>query len=265
MVVTSKDLWSLVKYRPYVDAAQLAAAIQDQVARQDLDFRSRLLIRDSLNALHQHWGSRRLEDWLAHSPVRDLLESIWREDLGEPGFFLEERIVTRTDPEDIRRMLRALGDPLDRPVCMIVGGSAALILPGLLTRATDDIDVVDEVPEPIRTNYPLLKELKDRYGLQIAHFQSRYLPTGWEKRLCSLEPMGKLQVYLVDGYDVVVSKLFSRREKDKNDLQMLISQLDKEILVRRLRDGTASLRQEEQLRKAAEHNWYILFGEPLPS
>jgi hypothetical protein len=266
MATTTEDLWRLVKGRPYVDAAQLAEAIQAAAGQGPLDFRTRLLIRDSLEALRRSWSPRRWDGWLAGSPVRDALQAIWHEDLGEPGFpSLEGRLVTPTDPEDIRRFFRDLSRHVARPVRLLVGGSAALILPGYLTRATDDIDVVNEVPAEVRSLHKVLQELRNRYGFHLAHFQSHYLPQGWEKRVHSLEPFGQLQVFLVDAGDVFISKLFSARSKDRDDLQALVSHLDKETLTRRVREATTSLRTEDKLRQAAENNWNVLFGEPLPS
>jgi hypothetical protein len=146
-----------------------------------------------------------------------------------------------------------------------IGGSAALIVAGKLSRATEDVDVVDEVPAEIRTRYDLLERLAARYGLHIAHFQSHYLPTGWADRVRSLGRLGQLEVYLVDEYDVFLSKLFSRREKDRDDLRLLAPLLDRQTVIARLRDTTGPLRSDECLRQAAADNWYILFGEPLPT
>ena len=266
MATRTKDLWGLVKGKPYVDSTELAEAIREQVGRAPLDFRTRLLIRDSMEALKSYWSEERLRNWLARCPERVALEAIWAEDLGKPGFpSLVERIMSKTDPEDIRRFLRDLSMQVHRPVRLLVGGSAALILPGQLSRVTDDIDVVDEIPAEVRSLHQLHQELKKRYGLHLAHFQSHYLPSAWERRLHSVAPFGNIQVYLVDPYDVVVSKLFSERPKDRDDLQMVVSQMDKEVLTERVRRDTAPLRADEKLRQAAEKNWYILFGESLPT
>jgi hypothetical protein len=66
-------------------------------------------------------------------------------------------------------------------------------------------------------------------------------------------------------YDVFLSKLFSIRRKDMDDLRLLLPQMDKDILTHRLKDTTASMLASEELRKRAEQNWNILYGEPLPS
>jgi hypothetical protein len=45
----------------------------------------------------------------------------------------------------------------------------------------------------------------------------------------------------------------------------VVPHLEKSILETRLRDTTAALRGETKLSDAAKENWYVLFGEPLPS
>jgi hypothetical protein len=169
-----------------------------------------------------------------------------------------------TEPKAVKQFLRELGTHLARPVDLRVGGAISLILAGYLARATEDIDVVDEVPAEVRAQRPLLDQLRQRFGLRLTHFQSHFLPTGWECRLHSLGPFGRLQVFLVDGYDMFLSKLFSQREKDLDDLRLMAPMLDREVLARRLQGTTAGLCREPALRQAAEKNWYVLHGEPLP-
>ena len=140
MPLLAKDLWSLVWGRPQVDPMELADAVQEEAGQAALDFRTRLLVRDSLNALQKHWGDERLGAWLSASPAREKLEAIWQEDLGDTGFAtLQDRIMEKTEPETIRQYLRELGTHLNHPARLLVGGAAALILPGRISRATDDI------------------------------------------------------------------------------------------------------------------------------
>jgi hypothetical protein len=266
MVVQAKDLWSLVLERHQVDPDDLAEAVQDQAGEDELDFRTRLLIRDSVVALQNYWGRKRLIAWLGRCPVRERIESVLREDLGEPGFpSLLRRVMETTRPERVREFFRELGMHLNRPLRLYVGGSIALILPGYLSRPTEDVDVVDEVPAELRSQRELLNQLEERFDLQLAHFQSHYLPMGWQERVHSLESFGLLQVYLVDVHDVFLSKLFSIRIKDRDDLRMLKPQLDKETLVRRLKETTSSMLAAPSLRQRAVDNWYILYGEALPT
>jgi hypothetical protein len=266
MVAATKGLWSLVWGNPQVDPADLASAVAAEAGNEPFDFRTRLLIQDSLRALEEYWGAGRFDQWLDKCSGREKLHEILLEDLGEPGFpSLKERLMDKTDPEVVRQLFRELGAHLHRSTRLAVGGSIALILPGQLARATEDIDVVNEVPDEIRSQHKLLDDLRKRFGLKLTHFQSHYLPSGWEKRLHGLEPFGQLQVYLVDAIDVFLSKLFSKRTKDLDDLRALAPQLDKETIVQRLRETSEALMADDSLRQCAEKNWYIVYGEPLPS
>jgi hypothetical protein len=261
-----RDLWGLVLESQQVDPLDLAEAIQVQLENDQLDFRTRLLIRDSLEALGGHWGPNKLRKWLEASPHRHRLEAIGSESLGEPGFpSLRSRVMEITRRETVEEYLRELGSQVDRQLNIRIGGSVALIVAGYLSRRTEDIDVVDEVPAEIRSQHRLLNDLEKRYGLHLGHFQSHYLPAGWDARVHSLAPFGRLRVSLVDVYDVFLSKLFSARSKDLDDLRALKAQLDKAIVVRRLCDSSSALLKEAAFREKAEKNWYILFGESLPA
>lgn len=265
MTVLPHDLWTLTFGRPEIDPTDLAAAVESEAARDDLDFRTRLLIRDSLDALARRWGSDRVQHWLSRSPVQSRLLALWREDLGRAGFeTLEKRLMDKTQPETIRQLLRELGKLVSRPTRIDIGGSGALILLGNLSRSTDDVDVVDEVPAELRAQHDAIEHLASRYGLRVAHFQSHYLPAGWNERVKSLGRFGNLDVFLVDPLDIFVGKLFSAREKDLDDLRLLAPQLGKSEITDRLREAGRSLTSDAKLADSARKNWYILFGEELP-
>ena len=266
MVRANNDLWSLALDRRYVDPEELAEAIQAEAGQEQLDFRTRVLIRDGIHALTANWEKNRLNSWLSNCPNRQRIEAILREDLGRPGFpSLRTRVVELTKPEVIERYFRDLSSHLRQPLRVVVGGSVALILTNYLSRRTEDIDIVDEVPAEIRNQHLVLEQLKKMHKLHLGHFQSHYLPSGWELRIHSHDSFGPLQVFLVDVYDVFLSKLFSIREKDKGDLLEIAPQLDKETLIRRFRDTTASTLASPNLRERATKNWYVLFGEDLPT
>jgi hypothetical protein len=255
------ELWDLVWGKPSIDPDDLARAIERESARDDLDVRTRLLLRDGAQALTDYRGS---DSWLAAS-TRRRLAAIEAEALGPVKFpSIRERLMEHTKPETVEQMLRELGARVRGAVRLVIGGAASLILQGNLSRATEDIDVVDEVPAEIRADHALLDELRRRYGLALTHFQSRFLPRGWEQRSHTLGPFGRLQVAVVDMHDLFLGKLFSPRSKDLDDLRHLLPQADREVLVRRLREDCASFLAEPALRAHAERNWYILTGEPLP-
>jgi hypothetical protein len=156
---------------------------------------------------------------------------------------------------------------VQHPVHLAVGGAIAPILPGLLSRRTEDIDVVDELPSKLRSQHQLLATLAARYGLGLTHFQSHYWPQGWQQRLQSQEPFGHLHVDLVDAYDVYLSKLFSARIKNRDDLRMLAPSSTRNLLsaIRRFRSTCHDLLAAPDLREKAEQNRYIIYGESLPT
>lgn len=266
MVSRGKDLWSLVLGNPSVDPGDLAEAIRVRARDRVIDYRTRLLIRDSVNALRDYWGEETWAKWLDGNELRDDIEDICEEEFDKVGFpTLKDRLMEKTDPETIRQLFRDLSSHVCQPLRLPIGGSVALILFGYLSRATEDIDIVDEVPAALREQHKLLDEYRKRYGLLLTHFQSHYLPTGWEKRLHYFASFGLMQVYLVDVYDIFLGKLTSIRTKDLDDLRMLSPQLDKQILVERMKDTMTSSFADDELRKRAQHNWYVLYGEALPA
>jgi hypothetical protein len=259
------DLWTLVRQSSTVDPEDLFRAIELEACRSNHDFRTRLLLRDSFVALSARWGRdgaiARLST-IAASTIRAILA----ENLGDPGFpTLESRLMQRTEPETMLQFLRELGACAQQDARIYVGGSGALILTGLLRRGTDDLDAVDEVPISLRNQHELLDSLAARYGLRLTHFRSHFLPAGWEQRVRSLGKFGKLDVHLVDPADIFLSKLFSAREKDLDDLRVLAPALGRSNLEARLNSHCGTLLGESSLRANADRNWYIVFGDRLPA
>jgi len=260
------ELWQLVWGKPEIDPAALARAIEQELHEASPDFRTRLLIRDSTEALEGYWGSQRLGEWLDKSALRTKVQTIRLEDLGERGFpSLKEQLMDRTAPESVKEYLRELGTSINESVTLEIGGAIALILGGYLTRATTDINVINEVPAAIRSQQNLLNDLQKRYGLLLTHFQSHYLPTGWEQRLNYLGDFGSIKLYSVDVCDIFLGKLFSVRAKDLDDLRSLKPNIVKDHLVKQLLTTAQDFLKEPSLKKSAEKNWYILFGEHLPA
>ena len=127
----ANNLWSLALDRNQIDPTELASAIETQAVSGDLDFRTRLLIRDGMNALARHWGNSYLMEWLSKSAQRAEIHEVWEADLGAPGFpSLDHRIMETTKPQQVRQFLRELGLALKDETRIDVGGSIALILDG---------------------------------------------------------------------------------------------------------------------------------------
>jgi Nucleotidyltransferase of unknown function (DUF6036) len=266
MVARIRDLWSLALDYPQVDPNDLAEAVCQQAGEESLDYRTRLLIRDSVDALTSYWGESRVARWLGNNSTGNCIRAICRQNYDEVGFpSLRKRLMDKTRPDNIRRFLEEAGRSLHHTVPVYVGGSVALIIPGYVDRRTEDVDIVGEVPKDLRENYALMDALKDRYSLYFGHVQPHYFAKGWRDRAHSLDTFGRLQVFLLDVHDVFLSKLFSVREKDRDDLRVLISQLDKDVIVRKFKEHAGDFLAAPQLKEFAADNWKILFGEDLPS
>jgi hypothetical protein len=259
------DPWALVWGQPFIDCPTLADAItQDLRQKRDPDFRTRLLARDALRAIRSFWRPDKFAHWVAVNPVGRQLQSILQENLGKQGFpHIRRRLVTAIDQTQIKQIFDLLGRNIHQQVDVHVAGSIPTLIEGLTVRPTAGIDLVDEVPAEIRRQRKVLAKIEAEYGLQLGHVQSHYLPAHWEQRRNYLGDFGGLRVYLVDVYDVFVSKLSSKQEKHRQDLRVMAPKLDREKARRRLmRDGKAFLDDPGQ-RPQIEDNWRFIFQEPL--
>lgn len=259
------DLWNLVSRGQPIDANSLLSAIQQTAeTAQPLDYRTRLLMHEGLAALACRWGReallRRLNGGAAAARMGDLLDARF-EETGFPT--LGRRLMDATRPETVLQFLRELGERLQAPARIDIGGSTALILAGLLSRATEDIDVVDEAPEPIRSDHALLRSLSERYGLALTQVH-QVPPARWWERAKPLGDFGRLEARLVDPVDIFTGKLFSRREKDLDDLRALAPRLDRARIEERVRSSAAGLMAEPGLRQNAARNWRVVYGGELP-
>lgn len=257
--------WDLVWGQPYIDGQALAAAIgRDLLAHPAPDFRTRLLARDAMQALEDFWGAARFTSWLSSSPASPQLRAVLSEELGDVGFpSIRRRLVTSVGEREVRQVFDLLGRGIHSFLEVYVAGSIPTLLAGLTVRPTADIDLVDEVPEAIRQQRAILRRIEDELGLVLGHVQSHYLPANWQRRRHFFGEFSELHVYLVDVYDVFVSKLSSRKKKHQEDLRVLASRLDRETAhIRLIGDGRLFL-DDPKLRPQIEENWRFIFQEPL--
>jgi hypothetical protein len=133
----------------------------------------------------------------------------------------------------------------------------------LISRSTEDLDLVDEIPSDIRGEHQLLHDLVARYGLRLAHFQSYDPPDGWSTRTTDFGTFGKIHLRLVDPTDIAAGKLYSSRTKDLDDLRMLACSLDEQQLRERAVTGLPTRWADDDARKKAIENWYIVYGTTL--
>lgn len=94
---------------------------------------------------------------------------------------------------------------------VIVGGSALILLEAI-TRATHDIDALDVSLE--------LRELLDKYDIncRVQAYINNF-PYNYEDRLRKIPIEGqKIDFYTASLEDIVIAKLFSYRDTDRQDL-----------------------------------------------
>jgi hypothetical protein len=259
------DPWKLVWGEPFIDCQALATAIEQDLQRDVRpDFRTRLLVRDAAVAIRSYWGSRRFSRWLATSPVGQQIRAILDEDLGKTGFpAIRRRLVDSIDLTRLSRIFDRLGRAIHGPVEVHIAGSIPTLIKGLTARPTGDIDFVDEVPIEVRRQRTVLRKIETDFGLKLGHVQSHYLPAHWQNRRQWLGDFGGLRVYVVDEYDIFVSKLSSKKEKHQSDLGVLALKLDKEIARQRLLTDGRSFLDDPKLKPQIEENWRFIFQEPL--
>jgi hypothetical protein len=261
------DPWQLIWGQPHIDSVTLAAAIEDDLQRNPSpDYRTRLLVCDAAKAIRAFWGARKFTRWLAASPSGERIRAILEEHFSETGFpHIRRRLVESIGVTQVKQIFALLGQNVHHRVEVYIGGSVPTLIEGLTARPTEDIDIVDEVPAEIRKQRAILRKIQSDYGLTLGHVQSHYLPANWENRRQFLGDFGGLRVYLVDTYDIFVSKLSSKKEKHQEDLRVLAQKLDKAIAKQRLlADGRAFLDDSRQ-RPRIEANWLFIYQEPLSS
>ena len=164
-------LWNLLA-RPTIDPAALARAIETVTVEPNLDWRTLQLVTEGWEALEESIEPGLLNDYLRKRTAIQVAEAIrartddaWNSHSDVKFPSLKERLMPHVSPTTIRQFLRELGSAIAHPATITMGGAASLVFRGLLSRATEDVHVVDEVPAEIRDEYQILDELSARYGL----------------------------------------------------------------------------------------------------
>ena len=262
-------LWNLLAC-PTIDPATLTRAIETVIVEPNLDWRTLQLVKEGWEALEESIEPGLLNNYLSErtsiqiaEAIRARIDGAWNSHCEVKFPSLKERLMPHLSPMTIRQFLRELGSAIVQPATITIGGAASLVLRGLLSRATEDVDVVDEVPAEKRDERKILEELSARYGLRMTQFQSHYLPRDWESRTIDFGTFGKIEVRLVDALDIIAGKVYSARPKDLDDFRVLSLNLNKEELRQRVLQGSSKLMSSDQNRRQAIRNWYIVYGDDL--
>src|SRR3954468_611454 len=116
---TGNSLWELVDLNPRIDATTLARAVEEASEGAE-DFRTCLLIRDSLSAIEHHWGEQRFRTWIENSSqrarIRQICDEVTRDAVHEHGFpSLKRRIVDATRPDKVISFFNDLAAGVKKP------------------------------------------------------------------------------------------------------------------------------------------------------
>ena len=108
----------------------------------------------------------------------------------------------------------------------LLGGSGCIV-GGYLNRATTDIDIID-------MNYPasagrLFRMLGDMDYLDI---YLTTIPNDFYKRAMKLHEFQYLEIYVLSAEDIIVSKIGRLSEKDREDIQALLTDDNKELVMK---------------------------------
>jgi hypothetical protein len=128
--------------------------------------------------------------------------------------------------------LEELDSLLDEPFTVHCIGGFAIVAAYGLPRSTNDLDYVTLVPH---NRLPHLEELGGegsalarKYKVHVHHAGVATLPESYEERLTELYPgyFKNIRLFVLDPYDLVLSKLSRNGERDREDVAFLSETLN---------------------------------------
>jgi hypothetical protein len=119
--------------------------------------------------------------------------------------------------------LTRLGSTLREPASLTLGGSAALLLTGMLDRLTDDGDVVESsvdfgrLLDAVRA-VEVAEQTPSGWLNTSIQAYTHVLPDDFRTRLVRLPPLQRLDVSVLSRSDVILMKVYAHRPRDLQDL-----------------------------------------------
>jgi hypothetical protein len=129
-------------------------------------------------------------------------------------------------PSPWKEFLQELDDRLTQPVALHCIGGFAVVAYGL-PRSTNDLDyfkiLSNQVDAEIQGIGGEGTPLARKYKVHLQHVAIASVPDGYEDRLTELFPerFKKLRLFILDPYDLVLSKLTRNEEHDRQDVAYL--------------------------------------------
>lgn len=129
--------------------------------------------------------------------------------------------MDRFEATELRRFLTAVDEALAGPARIIVIGGSALALSYGVRSVTNDIDTIDSDLRAV-TEAAVTAREKTGLAIPIQHASVAQMPPGYDARLQRLLPeLERLEVWAVDAYDLVASKLLRGNDHDRQQLMEL--------------------------------------------
>jgi hypothetical protein len=150
------------------------------------------------------------------------LEGLRREDIADILFEVDQRL------KDILQN--------DLTIDLIIIGSGAFLLKGLLTRVTYDIDTFTINDNKVRL-------ILEEYNINDAGSRIMTICENYDKRVEKVNlPLEKINLFVLSDLDLVISKLGSTRPKDIQDIieSGLINKIDFDTLENIIKEELAS-------------------------
>ena len=129
---------------------------------------------------------------------------------------------------DMEKVAKALGV---EPFSMYFMGGSACILGKYNDRATRDFDFVD-------LSYPasLGKVIRYLSDFDMLEYESTILSPSYQTRAMKLEQFSFLNLYVLAKEDIIVSKVIRMEAKDTEDMDLLIGDCDKVLILSIIED-----------------------------
>lgn len=132
--------------------------------------------------------------------------------------------------------LRDLDSALPRKVTLHCIGGFALIAFYDVPRSTSDIDYIEVTPQEAANEVASIagsgSDLDKKYGLSLQSVGVADFPEGYESRLREFKlGLRNLKLWVLDPYDLVLSKVARNSPKDRDDAKHLIRQLQLEFTI----------------------------------
>ena len=137
-----------------------------------------------------------------------------------------------------REFLTELDDLLNEPCVLHCIGGFAFVAAFRLPRSTNDIDYYSLIPRHCTEELQRIagegSGLARKYKVQVHHAAVASLPESYEERMAELFAgrFKNLRLFVLDPYDLVLSKLSRNAERDREDVAYLArtQHLDAKVL-----------------------------------